>query len=132
MAELRRSALALGKGDPTPSRSDHPPLEFEPVFGAFERMAADISSSRQALEAARKRTADVLATVATGVVGLDPQGRVLIANLQATEILGTSLAEGAPLLEHLGPEWSALAIVVTATVCGAAGLPGAPFSCAPP
>ncbi|HJR51485.1 MAG TPA: ATP-binding protein [Gemmatimonadales bacterium] len=113
VAELRRSAIALGKGDPTPSRSEHPPLEFEPVFGAFERMAADISSSRHALEAARKRTADVLATVATGVVGLDPQGRVLIANRQATEILGTSLAEGEPFLEHLGPEWSTLAIVVT-------------------
>ena len=113
VAELRRSAIALGKGDPTPSRSDHPPLEFEPVFGAFERMAADISSSRHALEAARKRTADVLATVATGVVGLDPQGRVLIANLQATEILGTGLSEGEPFLEHLGPEWSTLAIVVT-------------------
>jgi signal transduction histidine kinase len=113
VAELRRSAIALGKGDPTPSRSIHPPLEFEPVFGAFERMAADISSSRQALEAARKRTADVLATVATGVVGLDPAGRVLIANRQATEILGTSLSEGEPFLEHLGPEWSSLAIVVT-------------------
>jgi signal transduction histidine kinase len=113
VAELRRSAIALGKGDPTPSRSDHPPLEFEPVFGAFQRMAADISTSRQALEAARKRTADVLATVATGVVGLDPQGRVLIANLQATEILGTSLAEGEQFLEHLGPEWSTLALVVT-------------------
>jgi two-component system, NtrC family, nitrogen regulation sensor histidine kinase NtrY len=112
VAELRRSAIALGKGDPTPSRRIHPPLEFEPVFGAFERMAADISSSRQALEAARKRTADVLATVATGVVGLDPAGRVLIANLQATGILGTSLAEGEPFLEHLGPEWSSLAIVV--------------------
>jgi len=113
VAELRRSAIALGKGDPTPLRGTHPPLEFEPVFGAFERMAADISASRQALEAARKRTADVLATVATGVVGLDPRGQVLIANPQATEILGTSLAEGEPFLERLGPEWSPLAIVVT-------------------
>jgi signal transduction histidine kinase len=113
VADLRRSAIALGKGDSTPSRSVHPPLEFEPVFGAFERMASDISASRQALEAARKRTADVLGTVATGVVGLDPGGRVLIANPQATEILGTGLTEGEPLLEHLGPEWSALAVVVT-------------------
>ena len=113
VAELRRSAIALGKGDPTPSRSVHPPLEFEPVFGAFERMAADISSSRQALETARKRTAAVLATVATGVVGLDPEGRVLIANPQATDILGTELGEGEPFLERLGPEWSPLAVVVT-------------------
>ncbi|HEX6669107.1 MAG TPA: ATP-binding protein, partial [Gemmatimonadales bacterium] len=113
VAELRRSAIALGKGDPTPARSDHPPLEFEPVFGAFERMAADIRTSHHALEDARKRTAAVLATVATGVVGLDPQGRVLIANPQATEIIGTTLGEGEPFLERLGPEWSSLALVVT-------------------
>jgi nitrogen fixation/metabolism regulation signal transduction histidine kinase len=90
-----------------------PPLEFEPVFGAFERMAADVHSSQRALEAARKRTASVLATVATGVVGLDPLGRVLIANPRAMDILGTALGEGEPFLERLGPEWSALAVVVT-------------------
>ncbi len=94
VAELRRSALALGKGDAMPPRSGSPPLEFEPVFGAFERMAADIRSSQNALEEARKRTAAVLATVATGVVGLDPEGRVLIANPQAVDILGASLARG--------------------------------------
>jgi signal transduction histidine kinase len=113
VSDLRRSAIALGKGDPTPSRSVHPPLEFEPVFGAFERMAADVSSSQEALEAARRRTAAVLATVATGVVGLDPEGRVLIANAQATDILGTHLGEGDSLLDRLGPEWSSLTLVVT-------------------
>jgi signal transduction histidine kinase len=112
VAELRRSAIALGKGDPMPSRSGNPPLEFEPVFGAFGRMAADIRSSQHALEEARKRTAAVLATVATGVVGLDPAGRVLIANPQAVDILGASLTEGAPFLDRLGPEWAPLALVV--------------------
>ena len=63
-----------------------PPLEFEPVFGAFERMAADIRSSQEALEEARRRTAAVLGTVATGVVGIDPTGRVLIANRQAVDL----------------------------------------------
>ena len=72
VADLRRSALALGRGQVVPPGSGHPPVEFEPVFGAFERMAADIASSREALEEARRRTAAVLATVATGVVGLDP------------------------------------------------------------
>ena len=40
-------ALALGRGQPMPPHAEHPPLEFEPVFGAFERMAADIRSSQQ-------------------------------------------------------------------------------------
>jgi signal transduction histidine kinase len=112
VAELRRSALALGKGEPMPPHSHHPPLEFEPVFGAFERMAADIRSSQNALDAARRRTAAVLATVATGVVGLDPAGRVLIANRQAVDLLDTPLDEGEDFLQRLGPAWAPLATAV--------------------
>jgi len=108
VAELRRSALALGKGQPMPARSGRPPLEFEPVFGAFERMAADIRSSQSALEEARRRTAAVLATVATGVVGVDPRGRVLIANRQAVDLLGTQLEEGQPFLDRLSSDWAPL------------------------
>jgi signal transduction histidine kinase len=112
VAELRRSALALGKGQPMPHHSGRPPLEFEPVFGAFERMAADIRSSQSALEEARRRTAAVLATVATGVVGVDPRGKVLIANRQAVDLLGTQLEEGEPFLERLSSEWAPLATAV--------------------
>jgi signal transduction histidine kinase len=112
VAELRRSALALGKGQPMPHHSERPPLEFEPVFAAFERMAADIRSSQSALEDARRRTATVLATVATGVVGVDPRGRILIANRQAVDILGTELKEGEPFLERLTEDWNPLAAAV--------------------
>jgi two-component system nitrogen regulation sensor histidine kinase NtrY len=109
VAELRRSALALGRGQPMPPHTDHPPLEFEPVFGAFERMADDIRTSQHALEQARRRTAAVLATVATGVVGIDPEGRVLIANRQAVDLLGATLEEGAPFLDRLGAAWQPFA-----------------------
>ncbi|HEX3233281.1 MAG TPA: ATP-binding protein [Gemmatimonadales bacterium] len=112
VAELRRSALALGRGLVMPPHSEHPPLEFEPVFGAFERMAEDIRSSQQALEQARRRTDAVLATVATGVVGLDPEGRVLLANPRAVDLLGARLEEGQPFLECLSPEWIILAAEV--------------------
>jgi two-component system, NtrC family, nitrogen regulation sensor histidine kinase NtrY len=112
VAELRRSALALGKGRPMPHHYDRPPLEFEPVFAAFERMAADIQSSHNALEEARRRTSTVLATVATGVVGVDPGGKVLIANRQAVDLLGIELKEGEAFLERLAPEWLPLATAV--------------------
>ena len=79
------------------------------MFGAFERMASDIRSSQEALDAARRRTAAVLATVATGVVGLDPEGRVLIANRQAVDLLGDWLAEGTFFLPGLGRDWAPLA-----------------------
>jgi two-component system nitrogen regulation sensor histidine kinase NtrY len=112
VAELRRSALALGKGQSMPAHSGRPLLEFEPVFGAFERMAADIRSSQSALEEARRRTAAVLATVATGVVGVDPRGRVLIANRQAVDLLGTQLREGEAFLDQLSSEWAPLTAAV--------------------
>ena len=108
VSDLRRSALALGRGQPVPLDIAAPPYEFEPVFGAFNRMAADISASRAALEAARRRTATVLATVATGVVGVDTRGRVLIANRQAVDLLGTPLEEGDELAGALGDRWAPL------------------------
>jgi signal transduction histidine kinase len=114
VAELRRSALALGKGESMPAHSQNPPLEFEPVFGAFERMAADIQSSQNALEEARRRTAAVLSTVATGVVALDPAGRVILANRQAVDLLGTRLQEGSRFFDRLSAEWSPLVSVVEA------------------
>jgi nitrogen fixation/metabolism regulation signal transduction histidine kinase len=112
VSELRRSALALGQGRPMPAHSPDPPSEFAPVFGAFERMAADVQASQRALEEARRRTAAVLATAATGVVALDPAGRVLLANPRARELLGTELPEGTPLLDALGAEWAELRDVV--------------------
>src|SRR3954470_6067783 len=112
VADLRRSALALGKGQNMPPRAERPPTEFEPVFAAFERMAHDIRTSQAALEDARRRTAAVLATVATGVIGVDLQGRVLIANRQAVELLGLELRESEPFLDRLGAEWTPLATAV--------------------
>jgi signal transduction histidine kinase len=118
VSDLRRSAIALGKGQHVPPQQSNPPLEFEPVFGAFERMAADIRSSQTALEAARRRTATVLGTVSTGVVGLDPDTRVIIANRQALDLLGIPLGEGDRFLERLTEEWRPLATAVRGFVAG--------------
>ena len=105
VADLRRSALALGRGQPALHQQQAPPVEFEEVFGAFGRMAEDIRTSQAALEEARRRTAAVLATVATGVIALDTHGKVLIANRRAEELLGVAVSEGDHLEDHLGPEW---------------------------
>ena len=108
VADLRRSALAFGRGQLMPEQTEKPPTEFEPVFAAFERMAHDIRTSQAALEDARRRTAAVLATVGTGVVGVDLEGRVLIANRQAVELLATELREGESFLDGLPPQWEPL------------------------
>jgi two-component system nitrogen regulation sensor histidine kinase NtrY len=118
VADLRRSALALGRGQSADQPAQAPPVEFEEVFGAFNRMSADIRTSQAALEEARRRTAAVLATVATGVIALDMNGKVLIANRRAEELLGTEVAEGDYLEDHLGPEWSPLVEAVKEETAG--------------
>ncbi len=107
VADLGRSAAAIGQGQPLPLVAT-PPAEFEQVFVAFQRMAADIRASQAALEEARRRTALVLANVATAVVALDPDGRVLLANPRAIEVLATALPPGDSLARLLGSEWSPL------------------------
>ena len=108
VADLRAAALAIGQGRPIPAPSEPPPAEFEPVVAAFGRMAADIRRSQAALEESRRRTAAVLATVATGVVGIGPDGAVLVANPRAEELLGHELGEGTDFAAALEDGWPSL------------------------
>lgn len=104
VADLHRSAVAVGQSQPLPAHGP-PPVEFEAVFGAFDRMAMDIRTSQVALERARQRTAAVLANVATAVVALDPAGRIVLANDSARALLGSPLPDGADFTRCLGPDW---------------------------
>jgi signal transduction histidine kinase len=113
VSDLRRSAAALGRGQPLPAVGT-PPAEFEQVFGAFGRMADDIRTSQAALESARQRTAAVLANVATAVVALDPEGRIVIANARARRLLGIRDVAPAVLVTSLAPPWAPLVEVVAA------------------
>jgi nitrogen fixation/metabolism regulation signal transduction histidine kinase len=108
VADLRDSALAFGRGETGPLLRRAPPQEFAPVFDAFGRMAADVRASQAALEAARRRTELVLATVSTGVIALDAEGRVLLANRQAEEALGGALSAGGGFREAMSGEWAPL------------------------
>jgi signal transduction histidine kinase len=122
VAELRDAALAIGSGEPPPSQAKLPPAEFEPVFGAMRRMAADVQATQAELESARARTAAVLATVATGVVALDADGRVLLANPRAGELLGHPLPEGEDFAAGLPAAWEPVRDAITAARSG--GEPG--------
>jgi len=93
---LRNAALSIASGARTPPLETEPTSEFHPVFAAFRRMGSDLNASRTALEEAQRRTAAVLRNVASGVVAVDTQGHVLLANPRAETLLGTSLATGAP------------------------------------
>ncbi|MFX8860464.1 HAMP domain-containing protein, partial [Acinetobacter baumannii] len=62
---------------------------------AFNRMTSEISAQRDQLidthaqaDARRRFTETVLSGVSAGVLGLDPEGRITIANRSATALLG--------------------------------------------
>jgi len=93
---LSDAALSIA-GGAAPRLEAEPTVEFYPVFTAFRRMAADLNASRGALEEAQRRTAAVLRNVASGVVAVDLDGRVSLANPRAESLLGGLLAAGTPL-----------------------------------
>jgi signal transduction histidine kinase/HAMP domain-containing protein len=102
---LRSAAEEVRRGElPSPFAADAPG-EFAPVMAAFERMASDVHRSRAALEAQRQRTAAVLRNVATGVLALDEDLRVVTSNPRAEEVLGAALPPGAGVADHTDPDW---------------------------
>ena len=105
VAVLREAAVAVGRGGTPPAFPEAPPFEFAPVMSAFERMVVDVKRSQDALEEARGRTAQVLATVATGVIAVDAELRVTLLNPRAVELLGAPVAPGNELPAVTGAEW---------------------------
>jgi signal transduction histidine kinase len=91
IGNLREAALAIAGGEREPPLEHGTPDEFEPVFSAFRRMAADLGASRSALESAQRRTAAVLRNVASGVVALSVNGEVLFSNPRASILLDSPL-----------------------------------------
>lgn len=103
---LRHAAETVGRGERLPPFAPDVPAEFVQVMNAFERMARDVEASQAALEMARRRTAAVLANVATGVVAVDRAMRVTIANVRAAELLGVELPMGTDLRRRATSGWS--------------------------
>ena len=94
---LRDAAVAVAAGERAPQLDEAPPSEFVPVFNAFRTMADDLRASERALDAARRRTDAVLRTVASGVIAVDGESRVVLANPRAEALLGGGVAAGTML-----------------------------------
>ena len=105
---LRDAAVAVAAGERAPRLDEAPPSEFVPVFDAFRSMADDLRASARALDAARRRTDAVLRTVASGVIAVDSDTRVVLANPRAEALLGGSVPAGT-LLSILAPSLAARA-----------------------
>ncbi len=98
---LRDAAVAVAAGERAPRLDQAPPSEFVPVFDAFRRMADDLRAGERALDAARRRTDAVLRTVASGVIAVDAETRVVLANPRAEALLGAVPA--GTLLQQVSP-----------------------------
>lgn len=94
---LRLAALRIARGERYPAPERAPAKEFVPVFSAFQRMDADLASSRAALEEAQRRTESVLQDVASAVIAVDREGRVTLANPGADAVLGRPVTPGLTL-----------------------------------
>jgi len=116
IGSLRKAALALAGGEREPRLEGEPTAEFQPVFAAFRRMMADLNASRSALEEAQRRTAAVLRNAASGVIAVDDDGVVTLANPRADELLGVPLPPGTRLAGAAPPE---LARIVEGFLAGA-------------
>jgi len=65
--------------------------EFGAVFEAFNRMVDRLARTRRALVRSSRRTRAIVEEVATGVIAIDPLGRVTLANPRAEALLGIRL-----------------------------------------
>ena len=112
---LRDAAVAIAAGERAPRLDEVPPSEFMPVFDAFRRMADDLRASERALDDARRRTDAVLRTVASGVIAVDGETRVVLANPRAESLLGGSVPAGT-LLSIVSPSLASRAVAFASSV----------------
>ncbi len=71
--------------------------EFDAVFEAFNRMVQRLSATRDALVRTTRRTEAIVEEAATGVVAVDPDGRVALINPRAELLLGVDVPLSGPL-----------------------------------
>ena len=94
---LREAALAIAGGEREPPLDDEPTVEFQSGVHARSGEWPRISTrAAAALEEAQRRTAAVLRNVASGVVAVDPDGRVVARQSARRDAARRPLPPGAP------------------------------------
>ncbi len=106
--DLSRAAAAVGSGNLGVRLRETREDEFGGLYRSFNRMVLRLRRTRAALERETRRTEAVVEEAGTGVLALDPAGRVAMINARAGEILGTAAPAGHPFPED-GPVAAAVA-----------------------
>ena len=94
---LQSASEGVGRGDLGVHLPDRRIDEFGSVFAAFNRMVRRLGEARTELLRTTRRTQTIVEEVATGVIAVDPEGRVTVANPRAEALLATPLKNGMPI-----------------------------------
>ena len=88
LADMARAASNLAEGDFSARVERKGPLELRTVAASLNHMADALSEAFGELSSERERLADILASMDEGVLSLDGEGRVMVANESASRLLG--------------------------------------------
>ena len=105
---LQIASEKVGAGDLTQRLPENRGDEFGAVFEAFNRMVGRVHQVRRQLVRTSKRTQLIMDEAAVGMVAIDSNGKVTLANPRAEELLDGEVFVGSPL-----PETGSLAEVLT-------------------
>ena len=94
---LQSASEGVGQGDLGVHLPDRRVDEFGSVFTAFNRMVQRLGEARTELLRTTRRTQTIVEEVAAGVIAVDPEGRVTVANPRAEALLATPLTAGMPI-----------------------------------
>ena len=90
--------------------------EFGSVFAAFNRMVDQRARAQRALVRGSRRTRAIVEEVATGVIAVDPLGRIVLANPRAEVLVGRPLPRRVRLEAALSSEEGSQVRTLTAWV----------------
>lgn len=91
---LQAASEGVGRGNLDLHLPGHRVDEFGSVFAAFNRMVRRLGEARTELLRTTRRTQTIVEEVATGVISVDLEGRVTVANPRAESLLATPLDTG--------------------------------------
>lgn len=97
MRTLQVASERVGSGNLAVHLPEDRGDEFGSVFAAFNRMVQNLGAARRELLRTTRRTEAIVDAAATGVIAMDTQGRVTVANPRAESLLSVRLRVGEPV-----------------------------------
>lgn len=105
LVTMSRAAQQLAAEDFSVKVPEQGPAEVASLASSLNRMAASLERAFSAVASERQRLAEVLATMAEGVIAIDGNGEILVANRSARQLLNHDLPMGSRLADMSAEDW---------------------------